>query len=101
MAHMAVEHWEVFVGPGKGVDPLDAPPQPDHNNQELSWLYTPFTVFGSDLTNSPDILHAEDQGPNDPGDDDGDDDRTDAGCCDTTTDSELYTSKLCKKYNSW
>ena len=48
-----------------------------------------------------DILHANDHGPNDPGDDDGDDDWTDAECCDVTTDREWHTSKLCKKYNLW
>ena len=104
MAHMVVEHWEVFVGPGNGVDPSDAPPQTDHNNQDLPWLFTLFTIYGSDLTISPDILHAEDQGPNDPRDDDGDDDRSDAECCDTTTDScipQNYVKSIIYGNKSW
>ena len=46
MAHMAIEHWEVFIGPGNGVDPSDAPSQPDHNNQDFL-LYSPLTTVTS------------------------------------------------------
>ena len=90
MAHMTVKHCEVFLGTGNDVDPSEAPPQPDHNDRGYSWLYNPSNVYGSDLTTSPGIIHADNHGPNEPGDDDGDD-RIDTECFDTMADSELHT----------